>query len=106
MKKRDLVANVADEQQLDDATRKLSMRDQQERDDIRKLMSTPEGRRECWRLLEQCGVHQTSFVGEQPLTMAFQEGGRNIGIWAEVRLMKHAPHLYIQMRDEASRENS
>jgi hypothetical protein len=87
-KKRDaLVGNVADEQQLDEATQKLSLRDQQERDDIRKVMSTPEGRRECWRLLSMCGVYRTSVVpgAEQPFQVHFNEGQRNVGLWMRIR---------------------
>lgn len=104
--KRDLVGNAADEEQLDNATRVTQSRAQQEKADILKVMSTAEGRREYWRLLEQCGISQTSFTGEAPLTMAFHEGQRNMGLYLQARLVKHAPSLYLQMRDEASRENS
>jgi hypothetical protein len=100
-----LVANAGDEQQLDDATRKLSAREAQERKDLIAVLSTLPGRRECWRLLTQCGVYTTSFAGEQPMQMAFNEGGRNIGLWMTDRLTRLVPQLYIQMRDEAAREN-
>jgi hypothetical protein len=100
-----LVRNAGDEQQLDDATRKLSAREAQERKDLIAILSTLPGRRECWRLLKQCGVYTTSFVGEQPMQMAFNEGGRNIGLWMTDRLTRLVPQLYIQMRDEAAREN-
>jgi hypothetical protein len=104
--KRDLVSNGADEAQVDNATRVTQTRAQQEKADILKVMSSPEGRREYWRMLEQCGVHRSSFAGEAPIQMAFNEGQRNVGLFLEARLVKHAPSLYLQMRDEASRENT
>jgi hypothetical protein len=100
-----LVGNAADEEQLDNATRVKATEGQIEHLDVQKVMSTPEGRREYWRILKQCGVSMTSFSGEAPLTMAFNEGQRNVGLFLEARLVKHAMPLYIQMRDEAAREN-
>lgn len=108
-RKRDaLVGNAADEEQLDDATRVVGTRTEIEREDLRAVMSTPAGRRECWRLLTMCGVYRTSFVSgaEQPLQMAFNEGQRNVGLWMTDRLTRLVPQLYIQMRDESARENA
>lgn len=106
-RRRDLVANATDEEQLDNATRVTQSRAQQEKSDILKVYGTPEGRRELWRLLEECAVHRTSFRGDpQPFSTFFNEGQRNIGLWFEARIMNHAPHLYIQMRDESARESS
>jgi hypothetical protein len=100
-----LVGNAADEEQLDQATQKIAVRDEIERADIRKVLATPEGRRELWRLLTSCGVHRSSFAGEAALTTAFNEGERNVGLRAEARAMKHAPEFYIQMRNEAAQES-
>lgn len=104
MAKKANVGNAADEEQLDKATQKLTNASEVERLDIRKLLALPEGRRELWRILSMCGVHRTSFAGEAPITMAFNEGQRNIGLMLEARALEHAPELYIQMRDEAAQE--
>ena len=45
-----------------------------------RLLQTPEGRHLLWRILEQCGVYRSSFVGD-PHQTAFLEGQRSIGLW-------------------------
>lgn len=68
--------------------------------DIEKLMEKAEGRRIVWRLLEQCNVFGTTFSHE-PLTMAFNEGQRNIGLLILADVMEVAPKRYMVMTLEA-----
>lgn len=68
--------------------------------DIEKLMEKAEGRRIVWRLLEQCNVFATTFSHE-PLTMAFNEGQRNVGLLFLSDVMEVAPKRYMVMTLEA-----
>lgn len=67
---------------------------------IRQIMSSVEGRAWIWNLLSRCHVYSTSF-SSNALSMAFQEGERNIGliINAEVTA-KPLYELYQQMVKE------
>lgn len=67
-------------------------------DDIRWLMSSPRGRRLVWWLLQIAGVHRTSYPCDA--NMAFREGGRNIGLQLQARVIDHCPDAYIQMLQE------
>lgn len=68
--------------------------------DIEKLMEKAEGRRIVWRLLETCKVFVTTFSHE-PLTMAFNEGGRNVGLQFLADVKEVAPKRYMVMELEA-----
>jgi hypothetical protein len=48
-------------------------------DDLKAILSTPEGKRFAWRLLERCGVYQSSFTGNSETF--FKEGSRSVGLW-------------------------
>lgn len=50
-------------------------------------------------ILESCHSFSTSFTGE-PLSMAFKEGERNIGLMLTSQIMKAAPDEFILMLKE------
>lgn len=50
-------------------------------------------------LLDSCHCFSTSFTGE-PLSMAFKEGERNIGLMLTAQIMKAAPDEFILMLKE------
>ncbi len=67
---------------------------------IRGIMGMPEGRAFFWWLLEECHVHGNSFH-QNGLTMAFNEGERNIGLKIEARLAEVCPDDFARMMTEA-----
>lgn len=71
-----------------------------EASDIIWLMNEPKGRRIVWRLLEQAGVFRTSF-NTNSMTMAFNEGQRNIGLRVLGLVHGHCPALYNTMVEES-----
>ena len=80
---------------------------QQERDkkrierrknDLRKILSIPEGRRFYWELLTKAGVFRTSFTGTS--TTYFNEGKREIGLQLLAELMEVKPEAFTQMQRE------
>lgn len=71
--------------------------------DIRKILSTPEGRRFYWRLLSNAGCFLQSFTGEVNTTI-FNEGRRSVGLNFLNDALEAKPSSYSQMQDEYQSE--
>lgn len=69
-------------------------------EDMRWLMSTVQGRRVVWRLLERAGIYRTSFSANTNETF-FNEGARNVGLFLVAEIHAHAPEMYALMTNEA-----
>lgn len=82
----------------DEATR-LRQAEQLETNDVKWLMSQPQGRRIVKRTLERAGVHRLSF-NTNSMQMAFNEGMRNEGLRLTATLMAACPELYTTMLKE------
>lgn len=68
--------------------------------DLKWLMNGgPRGRRHIWGLLAQSGVFRSSF-NTNAMTMAFQEGQRNIGLRLLSMIHEHCPESYTVMVEE------
>lgn len=67
-------------------------------EDIKWLMSSPRGRRIFWWILQIAGVFRTSYPCDA--NMAFREGGRNIGLQMQARVIEHCPDQYIATLNE------
>lgn len=77
---------------------------EQEDKDFKWLMSSRQGRRIVWRLLEQAGVFRISF-SQNSMQMAFNEGGRNYGNKTLAQVHTLCPELYPVMVREATNGN-
>lgn len=75
------------------------VKQEQEKADLKYLMSLPQGRRFIWRLLEEAGVFRTSFSTDA-LEMAFREGCRNQGLKMMTATIEHCPGEYHKMTRE------
>lgn len=73
---------------------------QRRADDVKQVMSTEQGRRFIWSMLEQAGVFCISFTGEVNTTI-FNEGKRNSGLALFNEVMGFCPDLYLKMAAEA-----
>lgn len=93
--------NAADEQQLADSKKRNKAGRDQELDDLRTVLGTPQGRRFYWRTLGECGIYRTSYTGSSNST-CFNEGKREIGLRLMADLMEAAPEKYILMQQEAT----
>jgi hypothetical protein len=69
-------------------------------EDMRWLMSSQQGRRIVWRLLERAGIYRTSFSGDANRTF-FNEGARNVGLSLVADIHANAPEMYALMTQEA-----
>jgi hypothetical protein len=73
--------------------------------DVKKLMSSPWGRRFMWRLLELSGPFRLSF-DRNAMQMAFAEGNRNLGnqLFSEIMLL--CPELYpVMVREQQEQQD-
>ncbi|HGH4679983.1 TPA: hypothetical protein ACJIWS_000072 [Enterobacter roggenkampii] len=77
--------------------------EQREKDDIKFVMGSEQGRRVIWSLLEKGQVFGTCFNVEPHIT-AFNEGQRNLALVLLQRVMAHCPEQYLKMAAEASEQ--
>lgn len=68
--------------------------------EFRIVLSTYQGRKFAWDLMEQCGVYQLSFTGKAEET-AFREGRRSVGLWFLDKVFTADPNCYNIVRQEA-----
>jgi hypothetical protein len=76
----DIVANVADEEQVKRGERKAKRRVDQWKKDLLTVLDTPAGERVLQRIVAEAGLFQESF-SESHARMAFREGQRNLARW-------------------------
>lgn len=84
--------------------RRVRLLARQERANLLVVLGTREGRAFIWDLLVRSGVFALSFSGEQPLTMAFNEGRRQYGNRLLAEINQAAPEAYLLMLKEANGE--
>ncbi|HCB0227186.1 TPA: hypothetical protein MYK72_002033 [Klebsiella variicola subsp. variicola] len=77
--------------------------EQREKDDIKFVMDSEQGRRVVWGLLEKGQVFGTCFNVDPHIT-AFNEGQRNLALVLFQRVMAHCPDQYLKMAAEASEQ--
>ena len=75
-----LVKNPADPDQVKKATRDENLKKKIEVKEMTDLLDMEIGRRVLWRILGFCRLHETSFTRACGITMAFNEGQRDIGL--------------------------
>ncbi|WP_171934803.1 hypothetical protein [Escherichia coli] len=78
--------------------------EQREKDDIKFVMDSEQGRRVVWGLLEKGQVFGTCFNVDPNIT-AFNEGQRNLALVLFQRVMTHCPDQYLKMAAEAGEDN-
>jgi len=85
-----------EKQAIEDRNRRKRER---ELGDLKKVLEKAEGRRFVWRILSQAGIFRTSF-SPNALNMAFNEGGRNIGMIVLDDIMTATPDSFQRMQRE------
>lgn len=76
-----------------------------EEPDLRALMALPEGRRFMYRLLSAAGCFRSSFAVD-PHQTAFNEGQRNIGLWAMGLLRSDEYAQMMKEQEDGPRERN
>lgn len=91
--------DLGDEAQAKTSRKREKLRNEQDREDVRVVMSTPGGRRFLARLLERSGINRSSFTGNA--NTYFNEGQRNLGLFLQAELVDTSPDLYLTMLSES-----
>ena len=73
--------------------------DQRKTNDLRKVLSSVEGRRIIWDLLSDCGVFCGSF-NTNNAAMSFQEGRRDIGLKLIIALNRADKNAFARLQSE------
>lgn len=93
----DVNREVADQEQAGEAR---DLKRLGEETDFQWLMSTAQGRRFVWRLLDLAGVFRLSYAGEATHATAFAEGSRQIGNVLLADIHRLCPERYQLMVTE------
>ncbi len=92
------VDNAASEKQVKNAERKVRSIEVKASDDLRAVLSSPNGRRFIWRLLKDCKIYEESFTGNS--TTFYNEGRRSVGLKILDSVMKADVDMYLKMQLE------
>lgn len=95
--------DASDPAQVKDQKGKAKRMRMREQDDLKAVLSTVEGKRFVWRVLEFCGIHSDSF-DTNALQMARKEGKRSIGLFLEVEIGQSCPEKFLEMQLMAAKE--
>ena len=95
--------NVADPEQVKNASRAEKFSNERELKDFRAVMETPPGRRFIAGLLDFCGFQRPSFTGNSGTF--YNEGQRSVALELWRRINSACPDLYFQMLSDA-KENT
>lgn len=72
--------------------------------DLASVLSTPQGRRFMWRVIDgKAGALNGSFSSD-PLAMAFAEGRRSVGLMLVQEIQALYPERYVEMLQERMRD--
>ena len=81
------------------AQAKAALKRKQQVEDFKWLTAHAQGRRIVSRLLEESGVHRTSF-NHSGSVMAFNEGKRHLGLYLMAEILEIAPDSYVKLLKE------
>jgi len=84
----------------EDVKRTEFIASEQQREDVRRLMAEPWGRRLMWSWLEFSGLRRTPMTGNSQTF--FNCGMQNFGIMLESLVLVHCPEKWLEMQREAA----
>lgn len=93
--------DTSDELQVKERKTRAQLDEERAKAVLARVLDSPHGREVIWRILEEAGIHRTSFAGEETHRTAFNEGARNMGHWLLAECLTARPQCYNVMRDEA-----
>ena len=101
-----LVKNAADQQQVRAAGQKERFRRKDELEDVQFLLSTLQGRRVLWRLLDYCGVFRSIYT--QSSQIYYNSGQQDIGhfLMAEIAEADQAGFLKMMQEHYVKKDES
>lgn len=103
-RKRALVGNADDPQQVANAIEIVRLTREQELAELDGLLRLPQFKRLVWRYLERAGVTRSTFTTDA-LLMAFNEGRRDMGNFILADVVEARPSAYVEMMQDASKRD-
>lgn len=97
--KRALVKNAADAEQVANAKRVANSTKKSQINDLYDIMQAAQGKRFLANLLALCGIHKSSYTGDN-MTF-FLEGQRNVGLQLLSEMMDADPKLAGEILHQA-----
>jgi len=91
--------DVGDVKQVRKRRTKAKIRRDNELEDIRVILNTPQGRRFLWRVISECGIFQTSSHAS-PHGMAIKSGGKDKGLWLLSEINEADKNGYLKLIQE------
>lgn len=99
-----LVTNASDHRQLKKARKTEKNQRDDELNDLRVLIGTPEGRRFLWRVLNRCHIFESAF-NDNAVTMAFLVGEDNVGKFLLAEIIEADPRALMLLMSENKLRN-
>lgn len=92
--------NSNNEQQVSKRKTKFEKQVDRDRDRIRRAMSTYDARWLIYMIIERAGIHSKCFMAGMSDVTAFNEGGRELGLFAYEQIMDACPDLFALAQKE------
>jgi hypothetical protein len=97
-----LVRNAADPEQVREAGKKERFVKRNELDDIRIVLSTPNGRRCLWKILEESHVFES--VWHPSALIHYRSGAQDVGLILRNKIIEANLEAYLTMERENLKE--
>lgn len=97
-----LVKNAASPDQVRAAKEAEQFMSDERLNDWRIVLSTPEGRRVIWRVLEQCNTNKSVFAIDHG-TISYRAGWQDAGHYVLAEINEADPRAFLRMIEEANR---
>lgn len=102
MGRKALVRNAADPEQVKRAKDVVKYSRDDELNDWRAVLGTPEGRRVLWRVLEQCNTNKSIFAADHG-TISYRAGWQDAGHYLMAEINEAEPRAFLRMIQDANR---
>lgn len=93
--------NVDEQKQVKKRKKKWQLDREREVEELKHILSTSGGRWLLWRILEKCGLYQTTTNVSNPYVMAHKSGQRDLGIWLLKEILEADQNGYTMIMSEA-----
>lgn len=98
---KDFVRNAADKKQVKDAERKEDRKRELQLNDLRKILSSVEGRRFIWRVLEHCRTFAS--VWEASARIHYLSGKQDVGHFLMSEVVEAKEDAFTEMMIESKK---
>ena len=102
-KDRALVKNAANKKQVKNANKEESSQREQQLNDLKFVLETPQGRRVMWGLLEHCKTFNS--VWESSAKIHYNSGQQDIGHYLMAEIVEADEKYLYQMMKENKKES-